>query len=167
MVLSPAPGTVDVALFGDPTIGISGEGLLATVTFEVLSTGDTGIQIGDIRARDLDNKFKDLDATVEKGSPEMKDIPAVSFMQDNYPNPFNPVTNLKYGVAVEGRVSIDIYDVRGRQVATLLNEVVRPGTYTIVWDGKDNGGRRVSSGIYMARFKTMDQTQVQRMTLVK
>ena len=88
-------------------------------------------------------------------------------LYQNSPNPFNPLTNFKYGVAVEGRISINIYDVRGMKVITLLDQVVRPGTYNIVWDGTDSGGRRVASGIYMARFKSVDQTQVQRMTLIK
>lgn len=167
VVLSPTPGIVDVALFGDATKGFSGEGLLATVTFEVLADGDAGIEVGEIRARDTTNKSLDLEATVTMGTPDMMDIPAVSFMRDNYPNPFNPLTTLKYGVAVEGRIAIDVYDVRGRLVTSLLNEIVRPGTYTIVWDGTDSGGRRVSSGVYMARFKALDQDQVQRMALVK
>ena len=85
------------------------------------------------------------------GPPEMMDIPAVSFMKDNYPNPFNPMTNFKYGVAVEGRITIDVYDLRGRKVTTLLDEVVRPGTYSIVWDGTDSGGRRVASGVEAPR----------------
>ncbi|RLA42773.1 MAG: hypothetical protein DRQ97_13580, partial [Gammaproteobacteria bacterium] len=167
LVLSPAPGTVDFALFGSAEEGISGEGVLATVTFEVLKEGDADIQIGEIRARDMENKSQDLDATVTFGTPDTMDIPLVSFLNDNYPNPFNPMTNFKYGVAVEGRISIAVYDVRGRMVTTLLDEIVRPGTYTIVWDGTDSGGRRVSSGVYLARFKAVDQTQVQRMTLVK
>ena len=137
------------------------------MTFEVLKEGDADIQIGEIRARDLENKALDLDASVTFGTPDTMDIPLVSFLNDNYPNPFNPVTNFKYGVATEGRISIAVYDVRGRKVTTLLDEIVRPGTYTIVWDGTDSGGRRVSSGVYLARFKAVDQTQVQRMTLVK
>jgi hypothetical protein len=167
LVLSPAPGTVDFALFGATDEGISGEGLLATVTFEVLKEGNADIQVGEIRARDMENKAQDLDTTVTFGTPEMMDIPLVSFLHDNYPNPFNPMTNFKYGVAMEGRISINVYDVRGRKVTTLLDEIIRPGTYTIVWDGTDSGGRRVSSGVYLARFKAADQTQVQRMTLVK
>ncbi len=57
--------------------------------------------------------------------------------------------------------------MRGRVVTTLVNENKRPGTYSVVWDGTDDNGRRVASGIYMARLRAVDRTQVQRMTLVK
>jgi hypothetical protein len=167
LVLSPAPGTVDFALFGAAEEGISGEGLLASITFKVLKEGEADIRVGEIRARDMKNKPQDLEATVTFGTPDIVDIPLVSVLHDNYPNPFNPMTTFKYGVAVEGQVSIDIYDLRGRLVTTLLNEIVRPGTYTIAWDGTDGGGRRVSSGIYLARFRAVDKTQIQRMTLIK
>ena len=167
MLLSPAPGTVDFALFGATDGGISGEGLLATVTFEVLKDGEAGIGIGAVKARDLENKSLDLDASVTFGSPASLDVPMVSVLHQNFPNPFNPTTTFKYGVAVEGRVSIEVYDVRGRLVTTLLDEVVRPGSYEVIWDGTDNGGRRAASGVYLARFKAVDQTQLQRMTLLK
>ncbi len=167
MLLSPAPGTVDFALFGATDGGISGEGLLATVTFEVLKDGDAGIGIGSIKARDLENKSQNLDASVTLGSPASLDVPMVSVLHQNFPNPFNPTTTFKYGVAVEGRVSIEVYDVRGRLVSTLLDEIVHPGSYQVIWDGTDNGGRRASSGVYLARFKAADKTQMQRMTLLK
>ncbi len=167
LLLSPAPGTVDFALFGAIDRGISGEGLLATVTFEVLKDGDAGIGIGAVKARDLENMTLDLDASVTFGAPESMDVPLVSVLHHNFPNPFNPTTTFKYGVAVEGRVSIEVYDVRGRLVTTLLDEVVRPGTYAVIWDGTDNGGRRAASGVYLARFKAVDKTEMQRMTLLK
>ena len=167
MLLSPAPGTVDFALFGAVDGGISGEGLLATVTFEVLEDGDAGIGIGAVKARDLENKALDLDASVTFGTPASLDVPMVSVLHQNFPNPFNPTTTFKYGVAVEGRVSIEVYDVRGRLVTTLLDEVVRPGSYEVIWDGNDSGGRRAASGVYLARFKAVDKTQMQRMTLLK
>ena len=167
LVLSPEPGTVDVALFSMPDAGFSGEGLLATVTFKVLAEGDADLGIAEIRARDTKNKPQVLESTVTFGTPEQLNIPKISLLHHNYPNPFNPTTTVKYGVAKKGPVTLRLYDVRGRLVRTLVNEIRRPGTYELIWDGTDGSGRKVASGVYLARLQAVDRTQVQRMMLLK
>ena len=112
LVLSPTPGTVDVGHLGAPDDGLSGTGLLATVTFEVLGAGDAGIAVSEIRARNAGNEAMELESTVAFGAPERIDIPDVSLLYNNYPNPFNPTTTLKFGVAQEGPVSLSVFDMR-------------------------------------------------------
>ncbi len=95
LVLSPALGTVDVGHLGAPDDGLSGTGLLATVTFEVLGAGDAGIAIGEIRARNAGNEAMEIKSTVAFGAPERIDIPDVSLLYNNYPNPFNPTNDTR------------------------------------------------------------------------
>jgi hypothetical protein len=167
VVLSPTPGTLDMALLGIRDRGIAGEGVLATLRFKVLQQGDYELEVREVSARDSENKAHSIDTEVRAGTPDQLDVPKVSFLENSYPNPFNPQTTLAYGVAIQGPVTIKVYSVDGRLVKTLLNEVRGPGSYKVIWDGTDNRGQRVASGMYMARLQALDNTQLQRMMLVK
>jgi len=70
----------------------------------------------------------------------------------NYPNPFNPSTAIRFQIADFGYVDLKVFDVLGREVKTLVNETFLPGSYEVIWDGKDNLGQQVSSGIYIYRL---------------
>lgn len=89
-------------------------------------------------------------------------VPKVSGISQNYPNPFNPLTNIDYSISIDGRVSIAIYDITGRQVAELVNEVKTAGYYTAEF----NAGN-LASGVYFYRISTPDLTQVKKMLVVK
>ncbi|MBD3347782.1 MAG: T9SS type A sorting domain-containing protein [Candidatus Eisenbacteria bacterium] len=94
--------------------------------------------------------------------------PARLSLRQNTPNPFNPVTTIRFSVpSGAGRVSLDVYSVTGRHVARLLGEELSAGPHSIVWDGSDDLGRKVSSGIYFARLSTDEKTQTIKMTLLK
>jgi len=80
-------------------------------------------------------------------------IPRVFSLNQNYPNPFNTRTVIKYGIPRKGHISIYIYDLMGRLVKTLIDEAQEPGYYQVIWDGRDNLGRRLASGIYFYRMK--------------
>jgi len=71
----------------------------------------------------------------------------------NYPNPFNPTTNLGFGISDFGLVELRIYDMAGRLVKTLVNEKKAPGNYVVQWDGRDETGRLVSTGVYFYRLQ--------------
>ncbi|NQT25749.1 tandem-95 repeat protein [candidate division KSB1 bacterium] len=88
--------------------------------------------------------------------------PKVFELYENYPNPFNPATTIRYGLPKPSRVRIQIYNVLGRQVATLMNEEMRPGMYEIHWDATG-----FSSGIYFYKIKAGEWQQVKRMLLLK
>jgi predicted phosphodiesterase len=83
-------------------------------------------------------------------------------LDQNYPNPFNPSTMIKYELPTSGHVKLKIYDVLGREVATLVNAVKQPGTYTVQWNA--NG---VASGLYFYRLQTGRFSTVQKMLLVR
>jgi hypothetical protein len=87
---------------------------------------------------------------------------SVFALMQNYPNPFNPVTNIEFRVAGPGEVTLKIYDIIGREVATLVNEQLLSGIYKTSFDGKG-----FSSGMYFCRLTSGNQVQVRAMMLVK
>ena len=88
-------------------------------------------------------------------------------LYDNYPNPFNPVTNIKFDLPKAGRVSVRVYDLGGRLVKTLVDEKMARSTHTVQLDGSDDGGRRVASFTYYYRVTSGNITDTGRMMLVK
>jgi hypothetical protein len=98
---------------------------------------------------------------------EMTTIPIMTHLNANYPNPFNPTTTISFGLATEGDVSIEIFNIRGQRVKTLVNDHFNAGMHRAVWNGDDNNGRNVSSGIYFYRMKTDNFTETKRMLLMK
>lgn len=85
----------------------------------------------------------------------------------NYPNPFNPSTSVMFSVPKNGLVNIKVYDMLGQEVATLVNEVVDRGVYTVNWDGKNEQGSYVSSGNYIYRMVAGDFVKSRKMMLIK
>ncbi len=85
----------------------------------------------------------------------------------NFPNPFNPMTTIKFALPGEGRVDVAVYDVAGRRVATVLDEVLSAGFQEVTWQGKDDLGRTVSSGTYFYRVTSGGQTVTGKMLLMK
>ena len=85
-------------------------------------------------------------------------LPAVTELIGNYPNPFNPTTNIKFSLKADSKVSLIIYNVRGQKVKTLISDNMQAGWHSIVWNGRDDNGKSVSSGVYFNSFGTADQT---------
>jgi hypothetical protein len=89
-------------------------------------------------------------------------LPITYAMSQNYPNPFNPSTVIAYDMPVAGPVSLKVYNVIGQQVATLVNQVVAPGHYTVRFDGGS-----LSSGVYFYRLQTNGFVSTKKMMLIK
>ena len=85
----------------------------------------------------------------------------------NVPNPFNPVTTIRYEVGAPVPVEITIYDIRGRLVRTLVDESQATGRYEAIWEGRDDSGRSVSSGVYLYQIRIGSYGAVKKMVLVK
>ena len=89
-------------------------------------------------------------------------------LAQNFPNPFNPATTIKFGLPEKSRVTLKIYNILGREIATLLNQVEKDAGYKLaVWDGKDQRGNVVPSGVYFYRLQTSEIVMIKKMTLVK
>ena len=89
------------------------------------------------------------------------------FAVNVYPNPFNPSTTISYDLPEAGPVTVVIYDVLGQQVRHLVSQVTSAGRYSIQWDARDNQGRGVASGVYIAKVDAGTSTLSQKMLLLK
>ena len=85
----------------------------------------------------------------------------------NYPNPFNPSTMIEYSVLARGTVRLEVFDVLGRQVKTLVDEMQEPGSHAVRWDGTDRSGKAAMSGVYVARMASASGVRTVKMMLVK
>ena len=85
----------------------------------------------------------------------------------NYPNPFGAWTVFRYSLARSARVSIMVFNITGQRVATLVDGTQNPGVYTMTWDGRDNDGRRVASGVYFYRVTTAGFTQTRKLVVTR
>ena len=85
----------------------------------------------------------------------------------NYPNPFNPTTTIKYSISQASSVRLVVYNVAGQRIRTLVNETKPAGTYSEIWDGKNDGGRSVATGIYFYRFIAGNYSEVKKMILLR
>lgn len=85
----------------------------------------------------------------------------------NYPNPFNTTTRIEYELPKKNHVTIDIFNVLGRKMKTLVDRPHKAGRYEVIWDGANERGSTVSSGLYFYRLKTRDYVDVRRMLLIK
>jgi hypothetical protein len=83
------------------------------------------------------------------------------------PNPFNPATTVPFELEGRGRVYIQIFDVNGRLTRTLLNEVRSPGKQQVTWDGRNDSGETVSSGVYFIKMRTGRFSAVEKAVFVK
>jgi hypothetical protein len=94
---------------------------------------------------------------------------ARNFLDNSYPNPFNPTTTIRYGIAEHSHVSLKIYNVAGQLVRTLVNEIQAPRQegYTVRWNGLNENGRPVSSGVYFYRLSAGDFMQAKKIVLLR
>jgi hypothetical protein len=94
-------------------------------------------------------------------------VPLVTRLQPNYPNPFNPSTTISFVLSREMNAHLEVYNIRGQKVLTLHNAPLGIGRHSFVWNGKDQQGRQVSSGIYFSRLSTPEGSFTQKMMLMK
>jgi serine protease AprX len=95
------------------------------------------------------------------------DIPAGFFLYQNYPNPFNPSTTIQFYAPEFADGEVAVYNTLGEKVRTLFNGRARPGNNFVRWDGRDERGIRVASGVYFYRFRTATYSDTKRMLLIK
>ncbi len=98
---------------------------------------------------------------------EVDDVPAPFAIAGNYPNPFNPTTTIQFTLEKAGAVNLDIYNVSGQKIRTLTTSNYAPGSHELVWNGHDDNGIAVSSGVYICRLKMNGMTQAHPMLLAK
>ena len=96
-----------------------------------------------------------------------EDVPVAIFLEQNFPNPFNPSTTISFGIDKDGPVLLQVFDIRGALVKTLENRSYPAGSYTSVWQGTNDNGRRVASGIYFYSLSTSGGEITRKMILLR
>lgn len=131
-------------------------------TFEWIYQKDQSVSSGDdcgwidfVNLPVIDNSF-----TTEETLPALKIL-------GNYPNPFNPDTTISFSIAEADQVNLQVFNARGQLVRTLLDEISLPGTIEVNWNGTDNTGSSVASGIYYYKIKTSKSNETKKMVLLK
>jgi len=85
----------------------------------------------------------------------------------NYPNPFNPTTTIDFTITKKEPVKLSVFDILGHEVKTLVNQSLAPGRHSVTWDGRNESGEIVASGIYFYRFEAGDFIDVKKMTFIQ
>ena len=92
----------------------------------------------------------------------------IETLHQNYPNPFNPTTNISFSINEDSKVEISIFNLKGQKIKTLMQSTYQRGNHSVLWDGKDNFGNTVSSGLYMYKLSVNDRlSQTRKCVLLK
>ena len=138
-------------------------------TYDLAQYSNTPIYIG-IHCISNDAFMLMIDDVAVRGSDSIDDptVPALSTaLNSNYPNPFNPETTISYSLSQGENVKIEVYNVRGQLVRTLVNENKAAGHHKVVWTGVDNNNRPVSSGVYYYKMTAGKYSSSKKMILMK
>ena len=163
--------------FADGHLVSSRDGLLSLVGYgDVATEGDLGLSLVFRSLREIEDSYIDIvDAGVRDGSYGLNALatpvsvriqtrPEVYALRNNYPNPFNPETTLKYDLPEAGDVKLEVYNMLGQVVRTLVNEHKTAGRYAVQWDATNDHGQSMSSGIYFYRVQVGGEfTDVKKM----
>ncbi|MDP1677551.1 MAG: right-handed parallel beta-helix repeat-containing protein [Bacteroidota bacterium] len=162
---STANGSIRMMIASADRLESNGD--LFQITFEAVNDVK-----GDVQSEISFEKFllneTDMKAAASNGVVNIKGKPTSYALNQNYPNPFNPTTTISYQVPEDGQhVNIVIYNITGQIVRTLVNGNYMAGEYSVQWDGVDENGYRVSSGLYFFRMVSNNFVSVKKMLMVK
>ena len=107
-------------------------------------------------------QFQDMLSPVQ-----VVDMPSISGLTGITPNPFNPQTTIAFNLADDGKVRLEIYDLRGKLARSLARDSYSAGRHEVIWDGKDNSGHRLPSGVYMVRMQAQETNEIQKVLMLK
>lgn len=144
----------------------------STFGFESIISNRTSYESQQTLMTRIMDFFGALPTDVADGDDMAINLPAQISLEQNYPNPFNPITNISYTITgISGnhveRTQLAVYNVIGQKVITLVDRYESPGKRTVTWDGRDDNGRPIASGIYFYRIIRGDMTQTRKMILMK
>lgn len=158
-------GAANVPVFSDSTVGDYHRLLLAgTYTLIARAPGYYTDTVSNVIVTDSIATRVDiaLQPTATSVASRPSNVPLRFFLSQNYPNPFNPGTTIRYQITDHGLVTLKVFDVLGRDVATLVNEERKAGAYNVQFDGS-----RLPSGVYFCRLKSGADVAVQKLILMK
>ncbi len=141
----------------------------AVLDFEMLSSWN----IEDLHAVAIIQNWDDLEilqAAQNDFIPTSVDDPVVvveASLHQNYPNPFNPSTTISYDLNEQTQVQLSIFNVKGQKIITLVNDNRNAGIHSVIWNGRDENGKSVPSGIYLYKLQTEKNSSIKKMILMK
>jgi hypothetical protein len=171
----PTPETG--AIYSSPSVGYLDE----DGDLEVIMGTPSGLSVWDYKIASPDSGpwtmyrgnchrtgyYGDNPATPVVGSIPQERLPREFSLSQNYPNPFNARTQLEFAIGQKDRVVMEVFNILGQKVKTLVDDVRPAGSYRVVWAGKDDGGFPVASGIYFYRLRSGQRIQTRRMVLLR
>jgi len=151
----------------------SANSITAGPNFTITSTGDVILSAETIAVIPQFFVVQGGKLQVVSGAPpvsvETEDpiIPDEFIVHQNFPNPFNPETEIRFALTKDSHVLINIYNTLGQQIGTLIDTQYAAGFHSMRWDGKDRNGRPVSSGVYLYQIQAGEFSQVRKMSLIR
>jgi len=155
------------------TVTFSANSITAGPNFTIASTGDVILSAKTISVIPQFFIVQGGKLQVVSGAPpvsvETEDplVPDEFIVHQNFPNPFNPETEIRFALTKDSHVVIDIYNTLGQQIATLIDTQYAAGFHSVRWDGRDRNGRPVSSGVYLYQIQAGEFSQVRKMSLIR
>jgi hypothetical protein len=143
----------------EPLPLVAGDPSTTTVAYELMLQAIDGMSDTDDGVRDAKGALRDL--------LEASRVPTASALAQNVPNPFNPQTRIPYALSDAAHVRIDVFDVAGRWVRTLVDAKVPAGPHSTTWDGRRDSGEQVASGIYYCRAQLGGESFTRKMVLTR
>ncbi|HEX9640265.1 MAG TPA: T9SS type A sorting domain-containing protein, partial [Candidatus Krumholzibacteria bacterium] len=121
----------------------------------------------DLVVENPDGQTAILGAAVRVDGSKNAPLPTRLALEQNFPNPFNPRTTIRFELPLPSPVRLSIFDARGRQVRTLVDEVLPPGSYDEFWNGEDDARRAVASGVYFYELRAGTARELRKMLLLR
>ncbi len=155
------------------TTTFSANSITAGPNFTITSTGDVILSAETIAIIPQFFVVQGGKLQVVSGAPpvsvEAEDplIPDEFIVHQNFPNPFNPETEIRFALTKDSHVVISIYNTLGQQIGTLIDTQYAAGFHSVRWDGKDRNGSPVSSGVYLYQIQAGEFSQVRKMSLIR
>lgn len=172
--------------FGEATPLASGTGLFLRLYFSVATAPDTNITLDTITFLNIQNTYFNLTSLdgnaqisprfhegivhINAGTDvedEEPTLPEAFALGQNYPNPFNPTTTIEFALPRASHVSIELYDILGRSVRTLVDQQMSAGEHRVMFDGRSSSGNMLATGIYFYRMSTESFATTRKMVLMK
>ncbi len=147
--------------------GIKDNGVVPGFLITIDKTNGSGSSVGLTGFRRIQGAAARLNRTVVGIADDTAEIPTEFALAQNYPNPFNPETEIRYALPQAERVTIEIFNVLGQKVRTLLNTQQNAGYYNVRWNGRDNNGRLAGSGLYIYRISAGSFVAARKMILLR
>jgi hypothetical protein len=150
---------------------VNGELRIAAAGTTPLASGDIASIMVHLKSKESRVSFS-TDAMLNEnfqsiGSVEVAAIPTVYALDQNYPNPFNPSTTIRYQIPTDASVNLIIYNVQGQKIRTLISSEQKAGYYNVVWDGRNEAGQTVATGLYLYRVQAGSFVATQKMLMLK